>query len=65
MERLKVSKDNREARLDFIDYWAEYVRTHSDKEWGAQHTKLINSMMQNAKNFQLSRKEYLLLKGER
>lgn len=64
MEKLKVSLNNNQARNEFIDYWAKYVRTHSDKDWGSQHTKLINAMMQNAKHFQLSRKEYLELKGE-
>jgi hypothetical protein len=64
MVHLKSSSNNKEARLLFIDYWANFVRTHSDKEWGKQHTKFINSMMQNAKNYPLTPKEYLHLKNE-
>ena len=36
-------KKNFEERLRFIDFWADYVRTHSDKEWSEQQNNLINS----------------------
>ncbi|MBU1204223.1 MAG: hypothetical protein KKG60_04110 [Nanoarchaeota archaeon] len=39
-------KNNRE-RLKFIEMWAEYVRTHSDKEWSKQQNILINSLIKN------------------
>ena len=64
MKYLKPGKDNKEDRLNFVEYWAEYVRTHSDKEWSKQQNVLINSMMKNAKNSKLTPKEYLKIKRE-
>jgi len=44
LEQLKKMKeDNAKERLAFIDFWAEYVRTHSDEEWGKQQKVLIDS----------------------
>ncbi|MBS3131334.1 hypothetical protein J4212_02780 [Candidatus Woesearchaeota archaeon] len=39
---------NREERLWFVRYWANYIRTHSDKEWSEQQASLINSQLQNS-----------------
>ncbi len=44
-EFLKPGKDNKEDRLNFVKYWAKYVRTHSDKEWSEQQNILINSQI--------------------
>ena len=57
-------KLNNKDRMWFVEYWANYVRTHPDKEWSRQQNILINSMMKNAKNSKLSPKEYLKIKGE-
>jgi len=64
MEYLKPGKNNREERLNFVRYWANYVKTHSDKDWSKQQNILINSLMQNAKNSKLTPKQYLKIKGE-
>ncbi|MBI2653558.1 hypothetical protein HYX02_01980 [Candidatus Woesearchaeota archaeon] len=64
MKWLKPGKDNREERMNFVEYWAEYVRTHSDKEWSKQQNILINSIMKNAKNSKLTPQQYLKIKGE-
>lgn len=64
MEFLKSSHDNRIARLLFVDYWADFVKTHTDEEWGRQHTDFINSLMQNAKHYPLTAKQYLKIKEE-
>lgn len=50
MHKLKPGKTNQEERENFVQYWAEYVRTHSDKEWSRQQKKLIDSQIQNARN---------------
>ena len=42
---------------EFIDYWVEYIKTHSDEEWSRQQNVVINSQLQSAK--QWSREEYL------
>ena len=40
---MKPGKNNQEDRMNFVKYWAEYVRTHSDKEWSRQQNIIINS----------------------
>ena len=60
----EIRKINDEDRMWFIEYWAEYVRTHPDKEWSRQQNILINSLMQNAKNSKLTKEQYLRIKGE-
>ena len=65
MKWLKPGKDNAEERINFVDYWAEYVRTHPDKVWSRQQAVLINSQIQNARQSKLMTKErYLNMKGE-
>lgn len=46
----------------FVDYWAEYVRTHPD--WSEQHTRFINALMHSAQSSPLSPQQYLQMKGE-
>lgn len=64
MKSLKVGKNNREDRMNFVEYWADFVRSNPDKVWSKQQRILIDSMMQNAKQFPLSAEEYLKMKGE-
>ncbi len=59
---LKPGKTNKEERINFTKYWAEYVRNTPDKVWSKQQNILINSQLQNAKN--ISRSLYLKLKNE-
>lgn len=56
-------KANQKERNWFIDYWAEFVRTHSDKEWSSQQKVFINPILKSAR--QLKREEYLALKEEK
>lgn len=62
MPKIFDRQKNQEERMKFVDYWAEYVRTHSDKDWGRQQAVLINSQLKN--NIQLTREEYLEIKGK-
>ena len=39
---------NTERRRSMIKQWAEYVRTHDDKEWSRQQNRLINAQLQSA-----------------
>ncbi len=32
-------------RNGFIDYWVEYMKSHSDQEWSKQQNVLINSVL--------------------
>ena len=65
MKWLKPGKTNKEDRMNFVEYWANYVRTHSDEEWSRQQNIVINSQIQNARNSKLSAEEYLKIKGEK
>ena len=56
-------KRNKEDRMWFLRLWAEYVRTHSDKEWSAQQNVLIDGAF--ATKCPLTPKEYLAIKGEK
>ena len=42
---MKPGRDNKEDRINFVKYWAEYIRTHSDKDWSKQQNMLINSQI--------------------
>ena len=57
----EAKKLNREDRLWFVGYWAEYVRTHPDKEWSSQQAVLVNSQLQSAK--QMTLEQYRKMKG--
>jgi len=57
-------KQNNKDRMWFVEYWANYVRTHPDREWSRQQNILINALMQNAKNSKLTPQQYLKIKGE-
>ena len=35
-------------RLDFVRFWANYVKTTSNKKWSSQQAVLINSVMKSA-----------------
>ncbi len=48
-------------RPGFIEYWVNYMRKHSDREWSRQQNVLINSVLKSC--HQPSRKEYLELKN--
>lgn len=45
---MKPGKDNQEDRDNFIKYWVEYIKTHSDEEWSKQQNLLINSQLKNS-----------------
>ena len=60
----EIRRINDEDRMWFVKYWAEYVRTHPDKEWSRQQNVIINSQIQNARGIELSPKQYLKIKGE-
>lgn len=65
MNYLKPGRDNREDRMNFVEYWANYVRTHPDKVWSRQQKIVIDSQMQNARHCKLTPQEYLKIKGEK
>ena len=50
-EFMKPGKTNKEDRLNFVKFWAKYVKTHKDKEWSRQQNVLINSQLQSSSSF--------------
>jgi len=52
LEKLKKAKNDKEKnfieRLAFVEYWANYVKTHSDEEWSEQQNVVINSQLGKA-----------------
>lgn len=38
-------------RIQFIKYWANYIKTHPDKEWSKGQTILIDSQFKSARDF--------------
>lgn len=43
---------NRADRLEQILEWAEYVRTHPDRDWGSQVNTVVDSQLQSARHFE-------------
>ena len=56
-----TEKNNRE-RMEFVNTWAEYVRTHDDKDWSKQQNVIINSCLQTAS---LTKEQLLKMKKGR
>jgi len=57
----KKSKDNPlRTRMDFVDYWANYVKTYDDKDWSRQQNLIINSCLNNST---MTKEEYLKMKN--
>lgn len=63
-DREEFIKLNNEDRMWFVEYWANYVKTHPDKVWSKQQKMLIDSQIKNARNLKLTPKQYLEIKGE-
>ena len=59
---VSFTKKNQEERMRFIDKWAEYVKTHSDKEWSKQQNKIINS---NLKSASMTKEQFFKMKKEK
>ena len=55
-----ISENNKE-RMEFVELWAEYVRTHNDKVWSRRQNVIINSALKSA-NY--TKEQYLKLKGD-
>ena len=49
---------NNEERKKFIELWANYIKTHTDKEWSKQQNIIINSQIQNVRAIKFSDKQF-------
>lgn len=59
---MSFTKDNQSERMRFVDKWAEYVKTHSDKEWSKQQNIVINSSLKSAS---MTKEQFFKMKGEK
>jgi hypothetical protein len=52
LKKIREAKNEQEKnfieRLEFIKFWANYIKTHSDEEWSEQQNILINSQMNSS-----------------
>lgn len=55
----------REERLKFVDFWANFVSTHSDREWSSQQKILIDSQIKGARSFGWTPEAFMHMKGEK
>lgn len=46
----KEKKENLKERLQFIKFWTDYIKSHSDQDWSRLQNKIINSQINNSKN---------------
>ena len=44
-EFMKPGKDNKEDRINFVKFWANYVKTHEDEDWSEQQNIIVNSQI--------------------
>ncbi|MEM3126465.1 MAG: hypothetical protein QW331_00130 [Candidatus Woesearchaeota archaeon] len=59
---MKFIDENNRERLKFVDRWAKYVLSHSNKEWSKQQNVIINSSLKSAN---MTKEEYLKIKRGR
>lgn len=46
------------------DAWIEYVLTHDNKDWSSKQKIVVDAGLDVAQSIDLTRKEYLRIKGE-
>lgn len=48
--------------MRLVDMWAEYVKTHDDKDWSHQQNIIINSALKSAS---MTKEQFFKMKGEK
>ncbi|MDK2782808.1 MAG: hypothetical protein PWQ32_397 [Thermococcaceae archaeon] len=56
------SRRDMEDRIKFIKLYVEWLKKTPNEVWSAQQAEFINALLENAKNFPLSKKKYLKIK---
>jgi len=59
---MSFTSENQKERMRFVDRWAEYVKTHSDKDWSHQQNIIINSALKSAS---MTKEQFFKMKGEK
>ncbi len=58
---MSFTEQNNRERMEFVRKWADYVRTHDDKDWSKQQNVIINSCLKTAS---MTKEQFLRMKGE-
>ncbi len=53
----------RKERLQYVELWAEYVRTHPDSDWSALQANLVNAELAIMRRI-MTKEAFLEMKGE-
>jgi len=59
---VSFTSENQKERMRFVEKWAEYVKTHSDKDWSHQQNVIINSSLRSAS---ITKEQFFKMKGEK
>lgn len=59
---MNFTRKNQNERMQFVEKWAEYVKTHSDKDWSKQQNIIINS---NLKSASMTKEQFFKMKDEK
>jgi len=59
---VSFTSKNQKERMRFVDKWAEYVKTHNDKDWSHQQNIIINSALKSAS---MTKEQFFKMKGEK
>jgi len=51
------------TRMDFVEKWANLVKTYSAEKWSSMQKKLIDSQIKNARMVKLTKKQVDFIKG--
>lgn len=51
-------EQNRDARIRWVKYWAEYIQSNPVEDWGPQLNTLVNSQLQSARDHELDAEHY-------
>jgi hypothetical protein len=59
MESKFDKKQNLEERLKFVRFYSKWVKSVPNEVWSRQQVEFIDSLFENANNFQFDAKKYL------
>ena len=57
--RCLIKKQNLAERLKFVHFYSQWVKSVPNEVWSKQLAEFIDSLFENARNFQLDAKKYL------
>lgn len=59
---MKPGKTNKEDRINFIKFWAGYIKTHPDEDWSKQQNIVIDSQIESSNSIVWTKKQFETLR---